>query len=88
MKPTWKISDKESLVAWVSRFLWHYEMLCTDNGPEEVPDDPANAIVENILNAIPVLKDGEKSEPIHLPDPENYFVKPHWMLIHYKKENI
>jgi hypothetical protein len=71
--PLWKISDKESLVAWVSRFLWHYEMLCTDSGPEEVPDNPASIIVENIVKAMPVLKDGEKSEPILLPVPASYF---------------
>lgn len=71
--PRWKISDKESLVRWVSRFLWYYEVFCTDNGPEEAPDNPASIIVENILKAIPVLKDGEKSEPIHLLAPASYF---------------
>jgi hypothetical protein len=72
--PQWKISDKKSLVAWVSRFLWHYEGLCSDTGSEEsVDDNPANIIVDNILKAIPVLKDGEKSETILLPTPAFYF---------------
>lgn len=71
--PQWKISDKESLIAWVSRFLWHYEMLCSDNGTEEAPDDPASTLVENIFNTISVLKDDEKSEPILLPAPASYF---------------
>jgi len=69
----WIISDKESLIAWVSRFLWHYEMLCSDNGPEESPDNPALTIVDNILKTIPVLKDGEKSDLIRLPAPASYF---------------
>ena len=72
--PLWKISDKESLVAWVRRFLWHYEGMASGNGPEEAPDDPELIIIDNILKALPVLKGhGEKKGPVHLPNPEIYF---------------
>jgi hypothetical protein len=71
---SWVISDKESLIAWVSRFLWHYEGMASGNGPEEAPDNPALIIVDGILMALPVLKgDAGKSKPVHLPDPEIYF---------------
>ncbi len=68
----WLIYDKKSLVAWVSRFLWHYEGMASGNGPEEPPDNPGLIIVESIIKAFPLLS-GEKIEPIRLPDPETYF---------------
>jgi hypothetical protein len=72
--PLWKISDKESLVAWVRRFLWHYEGMASGNGPEEAPDNPALTIVDNIITALPALEDDAgKRSPVHLPDPEIYF---------------
>lgn len=72
--PLWKISDKESLVTWVSRFLWHYEGMASGNGPEEAPDNPALTIVDTILKALSVLEGpAEKRKPILLPNPNIYF---------------
>ena len=70
----WVISDKESLVAWVRRFLWHYEGVCSGNGTEEAPDEPEKIIVENILLSLGVsLKQNSIIEPSKLSDPETYF---------------
>jgi len=63
------------LIAWVSRFLWHYEGVCSGYGAEEVPDEPAKTIVENIFKAVNIVdcKDKMKIEPIGLPNPAFYF---------------
>ena len=71
--PPWKISDKESFVAWVSRFLWHYEGMASGNGPEEAPDNPAETIVNNIFKVLNVNADQRKIKTVHLPDPAYYF---------------
>ena len=68
----WVISDKESLVAWVRRFLWHYEGVCSGNGTEEAPYKPEVTIVENIIRVLH-CGDGLQIEPIPMPDPESYF---------------
>jgi hypothetical protein len=70
----WVISDKESLVAWVSRFLWHYEGVCSGNGVEECPDKPEEIIVNSIFKALAVSAVVEN--PIHsiqLKDPSFHF---------------
>ena len=68
----WVISDKESLIAWVRRFLWHYEGVCSGNGAEEAPDEPEVTIVENIIKVLH-CRDELQIEPISMPDPESYF---------------
>jgi hypothetical protein len=67
----WLIYDKKSLVAWVSRFLWHYEGMASGNGPEEAPDDPALTIVDAVISVLEDL--AKKSGPSHLPNPKIYF---------------
>ena len=71
--PLWKISDKESLVAWVSRFLWHYEGVCAGNGPEKAPDEPETTIVDNIFKVLGLNVRQHKIKTTHLPDPSCYF---------------
>ena len=71
--PLWEISDKESLVAWVRRYLWHYEGVCAGNGPEESPDNPATEIVDNIFKALCLNVTRRKIKTTHLPDPSSYF---------------
>jgi len=70
----WVISDKESLVAWVRRFLWHYEGVCSGNGPEEAPDTPEVKIVENIIKVF-LSDNGDKMQIVQtrLPNPSFYF---------------
>ncbi len=70
----WVISDKESLEAWVRRFLWHYEGVCSGSGPEEAPDNPEKLLVDSILNvANTSLKKLHRKHLTHLPDPSFYF---------------
>lgn len=71
----WVISDKESLKAWVRRFLWHYEGVCSGNGEEEAPDTPEVIIVESVTKALAVLDSEGKRQTklVRLPDPITYF---------------
>jgi len=58
----------------VRRFLWHYEGVCSGNGPEESPENPEEIIVDNILMALGVFAKKENQVPsIQLKDPSCHF---------------
>jgi hypothetical protein len=65
----WVISDKESLVAWVSRFLWCWE----DGGL--LHRDAAKIIVDQISQAQLCLQGPEQMEQILIVSPESFFHK-------------
>lgn len=72
--PNWVIADKESLEAWVRRFLWHYEGVCLGDGPEQAPNEPERIILKNILVALGVSSQPNPIiESVELLDPETYF---------------
>jgi hypothetical protein len=56
-------------------FPWHYEGICSGNGSEEGPDDPAKTMVENIFRVMGRgdYEDKMQIGPVHLPNPAFYF---------------
>lgn len=68
----WEIHDKESLKAWVRRFLWHMDGPET-GGPEEMPDDPEGIILDNIIKTLVPEEGVCKIVPTQLLDPSYYF---------------
>ena len=85
----WVISDKESLIAWVRRFLWHYEGVCSGNGLEEAPDEPEVAIVENIIKVLKSKGESKISiKKTHLPNPLFYFQSECSHQLKSKKHDI
>ncbi len=71
----WVISDKDLLIAWVRRFLWHYEGICAGEGTEKAPDMPEVTIVENIHKVFGIEDSVDRMQivPTCLKDPEYYF---------------
>lgn len=67
----WIVSDKESLIKWVSQFLWLWD----DEEIAMFPTEAAEIIVSQLVQAHICLLDSERKGQIQLPNPQVFFHK-------------